>query len=193
MKNAIVMLMIFAIVSVAHADSYIDGTEAYKSGDYQKAYSLFNDGAQKGNADSQWMLAVMYYEGKGVPQDYQETFKWCHLAAEQGNVKAQSLLGVLYANGLGVQQDDQEAFKWMLLAAGNGDVGSQSSLGLMYVQGRGVEKSYENAYAWWLIAAGNGDAEAQDNLERARNRFTLDQIGSGQKIADEISAGINNK
>jgi len=193
MKKAIVMLMIFTIVSVAHADSNIDGTEAYKAGDYEKAYNLFNDGAQKGDADSQWMLAVMYYEGKGVLHDYQETFKWCRLAAEQGNVKAQSLLGVLYANGLGIQQDDQEAFKWMSLAAGNGDVGSQSSLGLMYVQGRGVERSYENAYAWWLIAAGNGDAEAQDNLERARSRFTLSQIESGQKIAEEIAAGIKNK
>ena len=38
-------------------------------------------------------LAVMYEDGKGVPQDYAEAVNWFRKAADQGYPRAQSLLG----------------------------------------------------------------------------------------------------
>ncbi len=58
--------------------------------------------AEQGNADAQFNLGLMYYDGQGVRQDYAEAVKWYRQAAEQGYVKAQYNLGVMYNNGQGV-------------------------------------------------------------------------------------------
>jgi TPR repeat protein len=50
-------------------------------------YGAFNDcmaQAEQGDADAQTWVAMMYYEGKGVPQDDNRAFKWFTKAAEQG-------------------------------------------------------------------------------------------------------------
>ena len=36
----------------------------------------YRNAAAMGNAEAQFGLAVMYYEGQGVPQDYSEAAKW---------------------------------------------------------------------------------------------------------------------
>jgi len=36
------------------------------------------------NAEEQFNLGLMYFQGEGVPQDYTEAAKWYRLAAEQG-------------------------------------------------------------------------------------------------------------
>jgi len=45
--------------------------------------------AEHRNADAQYSLGDMYYQGQGVPHDYEETTKWLELAAEQGHEEAQ--------------------------------------------------------------------------------------------------------
>ena len=74
--------------------------------------------AEQGDADAQYNLGVMYYDGRGVTQDYAEAVKWYRLAAEQDIAKAQSQLGYMYANGQGVPQDYVLAHMWFNLAAG---------------------------------------------------------------------------
>ncbi len=79
------------------------------------------DNANKGDADAQFWLGTMYYDGKGVPQDYKEAVKWFTMAAEQGHAYAQLYLGRIHYNGDGVPQDYTEAYKWVLLAQMNGE------------------------------------------------------------------------
>jgi len=55
--------------------------------------------AKQGDADAQFMLGVMYEEGKGVTQNDKTAVKWYRLAAEQGYAAAQNNLGVKYAKG----------------------------------------------------------------------------------------------
>ena len=40
--------------------------------------------------------AILYENGKGVPQDYAEALKWYHKAAEQGNAYSQNNVGRMY-------------------------------------------------------------------------------------------------
>ena len=68
--------------------------------------------AQKGNAQAQFKLGLMYVLGQGVPQDDVEAVKWFRLAADQGDAYAQYSLGEMYTNGQGVPQDDVQAVKW---------------------------------------------------------------------------------
>ena len=55
--------------------------------------------ADQGDANAQFNLGHMYYNGEGVPKDDAEAVKWYRLAAEQGDASAQSRLGVMYATG----------------------------------------------------------------------------------------------
>jgi TPR repeat protein len=76
--------------------------------------------AEKGNAEAQYNLGVMYAKGEGVPQDYAGAVKWYRLAAEQGYAEAQYNLGVMYGQGRGVPKDQILSFMWTILAASRG-------------------------------------------------------------------------
>lgn len=55
----------------------------------------FNDvlkKAQKGNAEAQYKLGLMYDNGDGVTQDYSEAVKWIRKAAQQELTDAQEFL-----------------------------------------------------------------------------------------------------
>ena len=66
------------------ANSFDDGIQAYKAGDYKKALEILKPIAEKGNALAQYNLGVMYANGQGMPQDYTAAVKWYQTAAEQG-------------------------------------------------------------------------------------------------------------
>ena len=117
--------------------------------------------ADQGDADAQYNLGLMYYNGDGVTQDDAEALKWYRLAADQGDATAQSNLGSMYANGDGVTQDDAEALKWYRKAADQGNAWAQYSLGSMYQNGLGVTQDYAEALKWYRLAADQGDAVAQ--------------------------------
>ena len=78
--------------------------------------------AEQGNANTQFNLGNMYYEGKGVKQDYAEAVKWYRKAAEQGNANAQFYLGVNYYKGQGVKRNLSEAKEWFRKACINGRI-----------------------------------------------------------------------
>jgi len=77
--------------------------------------------AEKGNADSQYLIGEIYRKGDGISVDYKEALKWYLMAAEQEHVRSQFTLGVLYSLGVGVTQNVNEAIKWYRLAAEQGD------------------------------------------------------------------------
>lgn len=121
--------------------------------------------AKSGDAEAQYDLGWVYYEGEGVIQDYKEAVKWFRLAAEQGDAPAQCSLGYMYGNGDGVIQDYKEAAKWCRLAAEQGDASAQHNLGWMYGKGEGVIQDYKESYFWFLIATANGHEDAKKGRE----------------------------
>lgn len=101
----------------AFAGPFLDGEAAYERGDYETAYRLFKPLAEQGYGGAQYMLGVIYANGKGVTQDYTEAAKWYRKAAEQGVPFAQYALGNNYYHGQGVQQDYVLAHMWWDVAA----------------------------------------------------------------------------
>ena len=77
--------------------------------------------AEQGEADAQFLLGVMYFDGTGVPQDDKEAVKWYRKAAEQGYSVAQHDLGMAYYKGQGVLKDTVTAYAWFNVAVANGD------------------------------------------------------------------------
>src|SRR4051794_11064082 len=130
--NALQLMSSLAAKGNADARGYLQQMDAerqpFEQGDSLKWTRL---GAEHGDADFQYELATMYYEGEGVEQDYAEAVRWFRRAANQSKVDAQRSLAVMYYEGRGVQENYAEAVKWYCLAAMQGDVGAQCSLGKM--------------------------------------------------------------
>ena len=76
--------------------------------------------AEFGNAEAQYNLGLLYFNGLGVGVDKVEAVKWYRLAANQGDADAQFNLGHAYYHGEGVSVDKVEGMKWMKLSAKNG-------------------------------------------------------------------------
>ena len=115
--------------------------------EFTTALQLFTDLANRGMAEAQINLGMMFESGQGVLQNFDEAIKWYQLAASQGLIKAQEKLnllvskaaaaqvnfglGVAFENGQGVPQDIMEAIRWYQLSADRGLIKAQEKLNLL--------------------------------------------------------------
>jgi TPR repeat protein len=97
--------------------NYEKGLEALKKNDFETAHKEWIKLAEKGDAQLQSTIAVMYHTGVGVKQNYQKAFYWYKKAAEQGVTAAQANLGVMYAKGTGTSRDLVQSYAWYSVAA----------------------------------------------------------------------------
>jgi TPR repeat protein len=94
---------------------------AYDKHDYATAFTIWEPLAEGGSAPAQFNLALLFYDGRGVPQDFERAAKWFEKAAGQGYTNAQRNLGELYFTGKGVKRDYVESYKWFNLCAASGN------------------------------------------------------------------------
>ena len=179
-------LVILAVQAPLNASADLaKGWNASNAGDYATAAQEFKKVAKQGDAYAQYLVGLMYANGRGVIQDDKQAVKWYRLAAEQGDARAQADLGVMYRYGNGVMQDDKEAVKWYRLSAEQGDAMAQVNLGNMHRKGEGVLQDKVYAHMWYNIAAFNGDEFAKGNRDIIVKQMTPSQIAEAQKLARE--------
>lgn len=170
LTTALLGASVFSFQSTAWADTPVQqfqqGLTAYEQSDYQTAFKLWLPLAEQGNADAQFNLGLIYYNGRGVKQDDFEAVKWFRKAAEQGDETAQFNLGVMYGKGRGVKQDDVEAMKWFRKAAEQGNAHAQALLGFSYILGRGVRVNKSLAKEWFGKACDNGNQDGCEYYSR---------------------------
>lgn len=99
-----------------------EADEAAKRKDYATALRIWKPLADRGSAEAQTNVGILYEHGHGVLQDDREAIRFYRLAAEQGYPGAQSNLGFIYLNAKGVSQDNVRAYMWFNLAASAKDV-----------------------------------------------------------------------
>ena len=138
--------------------------------------------ADRGEADAQYKLGVMYSDGRGVAQDEAQATAWYRKAAAQGHSDAQFCLGVKYQNGLGLPKDDVQAVLWYCRAAENEHADALFGLGCMYALGRGVPEYYVEAYAW--ITLGVERACGPDKKRYAGVRTALAQCMTRRQLTE---------
>lgn len=143
--------------------------------------------AQRGDAQAQSNLGVMYQTGKGVGQDFAEAARWFGKAAELGTDSAQFALALAYSDGRGVVHDDAQAVRWFKRAAEQGHPSAQFYLGLSYYAGKGVAQDNMQALMWALLAQARCTGEEQ---QKARNfaqtvalRVTSEQLEEANRLA----------
>ena len=140
--------------------------------------------AEQGDANAQALLAVVYYNGRGVELDYEEAVRWAWLAAEQDNARGQSLLAAAYYSGNGIAQDHEEAARWAQLAAEQGSTSAQALLGVLYFNGAGAPQDDVSAYMWLTVAAASSETPGPGRLrDLLAKRMTPDQVAEAEARA----------
>jgi len=160
-----------------------EGGDSVSPVDDTKAVAWYRKAAERGEANAQYILGLMYLDGRGVPQDDRQAENWYRKAAEQGYASAQVNLGLMYVSGRGVSKDDVQAVAWLRKAADQGNAYGQHGLGLMYMVGRGLPKDNELAYFWFLLSGGQGYKEALLKRDQVEPRLTPQQRSNAKAYA----------
>lgn len=148
-----------------------------KGNGYAKAYFAEEDAlssapnkrdlpVKEWDARDQYVMALAYERGEGVPKDTEQATAWYRMAASQLLLPAQRRLGLAYLKGTGVAADAAEAAIWLNLAAEQGDMEATAALAGMVADGNGVEKDEKRAFALYEKAAAAGMPEAELALAR---------------------------
>jgi TPR repeat protein len=184
MKSVVLGLsLLFANGSIAYAQDFEKGFEAYENGDFATSFKEWRPLAAQGDARAQNSLGVMYQKGQGVTQDYAEAMRWLRLAAAQGYASAQFNIGLMYNNGQGVTQNYKDTLKWYRLAAAQGYTDAQLNLGVGYSSGQGVIQDNVYAHMWFNVAASNGNTGAAQNRDIVAGKMTAVDISKAQDLA----------
>jgi TPR repeat protein len=128
--------------------------------DPAEAVKWFTQGAKAGRPASQWALALIYFEGRGVPKDTGKTLELMRAAAGQGLAIAQSFLGWAYLEGSGVARDPQQAYAWLSAAARQEEPYALRMLAQFHASGFAARKDADLARRLLMRATELGDREA---------------------------------
>jgi TPR repeat protein len=190
-----------------HTGALFDIGTMYDSGhgvtrDHARAWKMYLQSAELGDARSQFFVALIYAEGDhpGVPRDYAAAASWYRKAADQGDAAAQFNLGTMYDRGQGVPQDNAQAVKWWRSAADSAHptdpvmASALYNLGVAYARGVGVPQDYVHAHMWFNLAAAvqrtpehipEFRAKAAKERDAVAAGMTPAQIAEAQRLARE--------
>ena len=122
------IVSVFIILGACSKSAEDDPVLAFRQGDYETAYLLWETLAHDGDVEAQNYLGMLYYLGLGVQKDYREAVKWYELAAKAGHPGAQRDLGLMYQSDRLGQRDFEMAYMWSFAAYQQGNPNAHSAL-----------------------------------------------------------------
>ncbi|MEE8119617.1 MAG: tetratricopeptide repeat protein [Gammaproteobacteria bacterium] len=149
----------------------------------------YDQAARRGHNLAQYNLAVLYFNGEGVPRNFKRAAALLSSSAEKGNADAQYLLGRIYFTGQGVQRDFAKEAEWYQRAAEQGHALAQYNLGALYYLGEGVGQDKIEAYAWWSVAHQLG-LDTSEAIEVLKNELTDAQIDEAISRQSRLFNGV---
>ena len=184
-KKILICIFLLAILcfNTAYAGQLTDNATDSHS---QDAIEKIIQDAEKGDAEAQLNLGIMYYIGNSVPQNYQKAAEWYTKAAEKGNAQAQWLLGSSYRSGIGVPQDYQKSLEWYAKAAEKGNARAQFELSIMYSSSDIAAHNYKKALIHCILAKTLGLANVDGLIETCKEHLTPTQIQDSQRESAAI-------
>ena len=84
-------------------DAFFKGVQAYRTRDYVGAASWFEQAAEQGDNEAQFLLGRMHYDGNSLSTDYVAAYQWFAIAAESGQAVASR-----YRDGLAGKMTEAE-------------------------------------------------------------------------------------
>lgn len=193
MKKLIFAAMFACILSNVAVAGLLEGVAAYEAGNLPLAVKEFRASAEKGDADSQFNLGLMYERGISVGKDEKTALAWYRKSAEQGNSNAQYNLAVLYENGRGSDVDFARAHQWYRKAVVQGDGLAVGNLGMMYVRGQGIKEDKVAGLALLLLSVqmeSSPENHAKQNISTIKG-LTSEGVAAAQALSRDMSKTKN--
>lgn len=121
--------------------------------------------ANKGDAEAQYHVGMMYNNGIGTQQDPRQAFDWFQKSTESNDPLGAYKLGCYYAGQFAgvVATDPDAALKYKLVAAKAGYALAQHDVAILYDR----QGNSEEALKWWKLAGDQGYPSALFSLSRA--------------------------
>lgn len=158
--------------------------------DQDKAFSLWKETADMGNAEGQYYVGVFYGTGDVVTQDYAVSTQYFQKAAQQGHADAIWVLGLYRIHGFGCDADLPKALALFKRAAERGSADAANEVGYIYDRGKhGVRKDEKEAFKWFKMAAEKGHTEAIRYVIRAYHDGLVDDP-DGQQYLYWVKRGL---
>ncbi len=111
---------------------------------------------------AQFMLSILYAQGRGVPPDMVKSVAYYKAATrESGVAMAQYKIAERYREGFALPSNFKEAYRWYALASEHDLRLAELRLGGLYEAGQGVEQDPAKALMLYYKAAKRGHPEAQ--------------------------------
>jgi TPR repeat protein len=142
----------------------IAGINAYNRGDFNTAFALLKQEADRGDSDAEVNLGYLYARGQGVAANQAEAFHLYDLSAQQGNGEGMNALGYKYDLGTGIKPDLNQAIRWYCAALHRGNPRAMNNLALMLDDGKKVLRDLAAARDLWQQSIDHGDVNAMTNL-----------------------------
>jgi S1-C subfamily serine protease len=164
---AALLLLLIPQPSLANLTS---AQAAARAGEYPSAYEACKQEAEKGDAECQNFLGMLFQKGLGVSENQTEALRLFSLAAAQKLVAAEDNLGFAHLNGLGTPPSEKEAARWFGIAAAQGDPVGEHRLALLLLYGKEIDRDPPKAVEILKHSADRGYVPAQLSLARAFER-----------------------
>ena len=118
--------------------------------------------ANKGDAEAQYHVGMMYNNGIGTQKDPRQAFEWFQKSAASSDPLGAYKLGCYYdGQGAGiVTTDSNEALKYKLISAKAGYALAQHDVAILYDR----QGNSEEALKWWKMAGDQGFPNALYSL-----------------------------
>ena len=140
----------------------------YLKGNFDEAYKIWCDLANRGDADSQAWIGAMYANGDGRIASNEKSFEWYLQAAKQGHAMAAANVGAAFYMGNGVKKNIKNAIIWLKKSAEAGDLNGLFNLAVLYgkghVEGISEEDSLKKAAELYKKASERGHYPSQSRL-----------------------------
>lgn len=122
---------------------------AFDAKDFRSAERHFTVAADKGNAEAQYRLALLYDQGNILPENLSKSLKYIHMSAKQNHPDALYALGVFLSRGYEGNPDEVQIISYYEKAATLGNISAMKSLISFYLMGGDtIAPDREKAQYW---------------------------------------------
>lgn len=122
------------------------GKEHCDNDNYTEAMACFQKAAEKGNAEAEFNIGMLYDCGDGVDEDSEIAADWYKKSAEKGYSEAQDILSLMYYLGTGVEQNYEKAAAYAKKALAQDEYyKSYLVLGSLYARGEALPRDHKKA------------------------------------------------
>ncbi len=160
-------------------------TKLDKEKKYNKAFKLWLEAAELGDALAQCNAGYAYLYGEGVKKNYEKAVYWLQKGVDQNHAAAMTNLGLCYSQGWGVPKDNQKAldlykkaiqlgsetaqknYDYLMNKIENSQANNNSQVvNALIKEANKYDKlqQYDKAFVIWLKAAELGHYIAQNNV-----------------------------